>query len=377
VTDLIVFGEDWGAHPSSTQHLVAHLPGENRVVWVNSIGLRRPRLTWHDLGRVARKLGAAFRKPAPRAAAVPAPGTVVQPIVLPMAQSRICRALNRWMLARAVGGAARAAGLNRPVLWMSLPSAVDAVGALGERAVVYYAGDDFAALAGVDHARCAALEAELAVRADLILAASPAIAARFPAAKTRVLPHGVDLGLFGTPAARAADLPAGKVAGYYGTLASWLDYPMLAEVARLLPDWRFAFIGAVAPDVTAADLALLTGCPNVTLLGPRPHAALPAYAQHWTAGLIPFRDTAQIRASNPLKLREYLAAGRPVVATPFPALAPYRDHVAVATEAAGFVAALEASLCDDNVAAREALVAGESWAARAATAAALMAGLAK
>jgi glycosyltransferase involved in cell wall biosynthesis len=374
MTDLIVFGEDWGAHPSSTQHLVSHLPGPRRVVWVNSIGLRRPRLTPADAGRAVRKLVAALR-PAPkpqREAGPPAPGPVVQPVILPMARGRLPRRLNRLLLARSIGAAARAARLDRPVLWISLPSAIDAVGALDESAVVYYCGDDFGALAGVDHARCLEMEAELAARADLILAASPAMAARFPAAKTHLLPHGVDFALFATPVPRAADLPAGPVAGFYGTLAEWLDYKLIAATAGLLPDWRFVFIGPVA-----ADVSPIAGLPNVSLLGARPHAALPSYAQHWSAGLIPFLDNAQIRAANPLKLREYLAAGRPIVATPFPAMLPYAQHIAVATSPEATARALRATLSDPAAAsaARQAAVAGESWDARAAAAAALIDGL--
>jgi glycosyltransferase involved in cell wall biosynthesis len=155
------------------------------------------------------------------------------------------------------------------------------------------------------------------------------------------------------------------VAGFYGALAPWIDLDLVAATARLLPHWRFLMIGPVQ-----ADVATLAALPNVTLLGPRPHAALPGYAQHWTAGLIPFRDTPQIRACNPLKLREYLAAGRPVVATPFPALAPYAAEAMVATDAAGFAAALEAAQGDTalRAASRRALVAGETWASRAAEA---------
>lgn len=362
--DLIVFGEDFGAHPSSTQHLVRHLAEDRRVVWVNSIGLRRPRLSARDLGRAARKAAAALgpRRAAPAARA---PFPVVQPLALPMAEGATARRLNQALIGRKVRGAARDAGLGRRVVWASLPSAVHALGALGEEAVVYYCGDDFGALAGVDHDRALAMEAELAARADLILAASPALAARFPARKTRLLPHGVDPGLFGAPAPRPQDLPAGPVAGFYGALAPWIDLELVAATARLLPQWRFVMIGP-----TQADVASLARLPNVTLTGSRPHAALPGYAQHWTAGIIPFRDTPQIRACNPLKLREYLAAGRPVVATPFPALAPYAAEVATATDPAAFAAALEATRQEapDRAADRRALVAGESWAARAAAA---------
>jgi glycosyltransferase involved in cell wall biosynthesis len=363
--DLIVFGEDFGAHPSSTQHLVRHLAADRRVLWVNSIGLRRPRMTARDLGRAARKAAAVAFAPRRPARAAPPPFPIVQPIAIPMAEGDAARGLNRALIGGTVRRAARRAGLGRRVVWASLPSAVQALGALDEDAVVYYCGDDFGALAGVDHGIALAMEAELAARADLILAASPALAARFPAHKTRLLPHGVDPGLFGAPAPRPADLPEGPVAGFYGALAPWIDLELVAATARRLPGWRFLMIGPAQCDLSALD-----GLPNVTLAGERPHDALPGYAQHWTAGLIPFRDTPQIRACNPLKLREYLAAGRPVVATPFPALAPYAAEVAVATDAEGFAAALEASRGDQpaRAAARRLLVEGESWACRAAAA---------
>ena len=371
--DLIVFGEDWGGHPSSTQHLVRHLAADRKVVWVNSIGLRRPRLDARDLGRAWGKAKACFG--ARGTAQTPsAPWPVVQPLALPMVRGGAARVVNRALIARPVRRAAAAAGLRRPVVWTSLPSAVQALGALGEAAVVYYCGDDFGALAGVDHDAALAMEAELAERADLIFAASPALAARFDPAKTHLLPHGVDTALFAEPAARPADLPGGgPVAGFYGALAPWIDFALIAASARLLPHWRFLLIGPVQ-----ADLSALEGIPNIIRTGPRPHAALPAYAQHWTAGLIPFLDTPQIRACNPLKLREYLASGRPVVATAFPALEPYRAHVSVAATACDVAAALEASLAETaaGTAARRAAVAGESWAARAAAASVLMARLA-
>ena len=215
----------------------------------------------------------------------------------------------------------------------------------------------------MDHDTAAAMEQELAARADLILAASPVLAARFPGRKTRLLEHGVDIDLFSNPAARAADLPEGEpVAGFYGSLSEWLDVELLEQVARLLPQWRFVLIGPVQ-----TGLGALPALPNVSLLGPRAHADLASYSQHWTAGMMPFRDTPQIRACNPLKLREYLAAGRPVVATPFPALRPYKQDLSIAQGPAAFAAALEAARTDtaDRARARRAAVAGEDWSARA------------
>ena len=358
--------------PSSTQHLISRLARDRRVLWVNSIGLRRPRLDARDLGRIWRKAWAILggSRGAPGPAAEPPPFPVLAPHALPLPGNPLARAFNRRVLGRQVGRTATALGIAQPVLWISLPTAVDVVGTLAEHAVVYYCGDDFGALAGVDHAPVLSLERELVERADLVLTASERLARRFPPGKTRLLPHGVDFERFATPVAPAPDLPApGPVAGFYGSLADWLDTGLLAGVARRLPDWTFLLIGEAKTDLSA-----LAGLPNVILAGPRPHEELPAYVQHWTVSLLPFRDNDQIRASNPLKLREYLAAGRPLVGTDFPALDGYRDLVRVAAGADGFAAALEAARLEpaERGIERRARVAGESWEARAAEAAALI-----
>ncbi|OYY12749.1 MAG: hypothetical protein B7Y70_04450 [Rhizobiales bacterium 35-68-8] len=371
--DLVVFGEDWGAHPSSTQHLVRHLLAHHRTVWVNSIGLRRPRLSAHDMGRALRKLrAAAGPAAAPRAVeALPEGLSVVSPLAVPWPGSRLAERANGWLLARRLRPVLAARGMARPILWASLPSAVAAVGRLGERAVVYYCGDDFGALSGVDHAPVLEMEQRLVAKADLVIAASPELARRFPAGKTRLIPHGVDGALFGTPAARAADLPGGKVAGFYGSISDWLDLAMLERAARALPDWSFVFVGPVRTDVSA-----LAGLPNVRFLGARPHGALPSYVQHWTVSLIPFRDTPQIRACNPLKLREYLAAGTPVAATRFPALEPYEPLVAAIDPGGDLAMAIrQAEAMAPDAALRRAAVAEEGWDRRADAVEALLAAL--
>ncbi len=337
--DLIVFGEDWGAHPSSTQHLVSHLKRDRRVVWVNSIGLRRPRPTLRDFGRMAQKLRAMGQTTMPTAAGEP---TVINPRVLPLPGNPIARSVNRRLLGGRLRATMAERGFQRPILWASLPTAVDVVGTIDERAVVYYCGDDFGSLAGVDHRAVTMLEAELAERADLILAASVRLAEKFPAHKTRLLPHGVDAVGFQKPLPRPADLPTGKpIAGFYGSIAEWLDVELLAEVASTLSHWDFVLIGPVQTDVS--KLACLA---NVHFLGAKAHRALPAYVQHWQLSLLPFKDSPQIRACNPLKLREYLAVGKPVVTTDFPALDGYRDLVRTASGAAKFSNAISLASLD-------------------------------
>ena len=366
IDSLVVFGEDWDRHPSSTQHLVRRLAANSPVLWVNSIGMRRPKLSVRDFNRAASKVFCRSRSTSPDSPASnsqPANLTVVSPLVVPWPGSSLAFAANRLLLSRQLLPRLAERGMKRPILWTSLPTALPALGQLGEKAVVYYCGDDFGSLAGVDHEPVLAMEAELVEKADLVLAASETLAARFPKAKTRLIPHGADIALFATPAVPAADLPRDRpVAGFYGSVADWINVELLAYAAAQLPDWQFLFIGAIETGVT--PLRALT---NVSFLGPRAHHELPGYAQHWQASLLPFRDCPQIRACNPLKLREYLAAGPEIVATDFPALNPYRDLISVAQSRDAFVAAIRASAAKpDRRAQRRARVSSETWEARAA-----------
>lgn len=373
---LVVFGEDWGGLPSSSQHLIRELLTDRTILWVDSIGLRRPRPTAHDLRRLAAKLWAAARRPGPRAAPSASPGGAsapqrIAPLAIPVPTGRLARRCNGWLLAAAVRGAMRRSGVDRPILWISLPTAVDVVGRLGERAVVYYCCDDWRALAGVDHGPVAARERELVEKADVILAASPALAARFPPAKTVIVSHGVDLRHFAEPHPRPADFPAGggPVAGFFGSVAPWIDLGLIEQAAAALPDWRFLMIGPVR-----VDPGRLRRLPNVLFAGPKPHADLPGYAQHWDVSLLPFRDTPQIRACNPLKLREYLASGTPIVATDCPALDGYRDLVEVAGSGEAWVAAIRRAGGEGRRRAplRQDRVAGESWQERGRQVAAIL-----
>lgn len=374
--DMIVFGEDWGRHPSSTQHLVRRLAADRNTVWVNSLGLRRPQLSLRDCSRLVGKAG---RMLAPRPAFAPmdtAPdhpfAALVEPRAIPWPGSALAGAVNRATVGRQVRAAMDANGIRHPVLWTSLPTALPLLGVFDERAVVYYAGDDFAALHGVDHQPVLAMELELARKADLILAASPEIASRFDPAKTVHLPHGVDFDLFANPAPRAATMPKGKVAGFYGSLNGWIDIEAIAATARRLPDWTFVLIGRVE-----TDMSPLNGLANIQLEPALPHGDLPRWSQHWTVSLLPFKRNRQIDASNPLKLREYLATGTPVAATyAFPAITATGASVAVPGDGQDLADAILAA--DANAPAFRAhapSLASESWEARTAQVAGLIAAL--
>lgn len=369
--DLIVFGEDWGGLPSSTQHLIKHLAETRKVIWVNSIGLRRPTFTYRDIKRSWNKL-TATKKSSVQTIELSAQQQrnlqIIAPRTIPAPRSIFGRWFAVQILLLQIKPLLKKMQLQAPILWTSLPTAVDFSGHLDESALVYYCGDDFSGLAGVDHDTVNQREQELLAKADLIMASSELLAKRSAASRTHLLTHGVDYTLFSTPVARATDLPndGRNIAGFYGSISQWLDLELLATTIKKMPDWYFVFIGNAV-----VDISVLTQFKNVIFLGERGHQQLPAYSQHWTASLLPFIDNAQIRACNPLKLSEYLAAGRPIISTAFPAVQPFHQSGLVQI-AESSNAMIEALRCSEHVVqlpnfpiALRNTVRNHSWAARA------------
>ncbi|GAB2659996.1 glycosyltransferase family protein [Vibrio panuliri] len=356
--DMIVFGEDFGGLPSSTQHLIKHLPNMGKIIWVNSIGLRQPRFNKHDCARVFSKLFPTVANSQTKQAS-PKHIKVVNLRTIPAPSSKLSRKLARNMMLQQLEPILRQHNIERPILWASLPTVADLCGHLGEQSVVYYCGDDFSALAGVDHDTVKQHELKLVDKANVVFAASSKIADMFPRCKTLLLPHGVDVELFTTPTKRADDLPnrGRPIAGFYGSLSNWLDYQLIETVARQMIHWDFVFIGP-----NELEYNPLPQLDNVFYLGPKPHHMLASYSQHWQASLLPFQSNRQIEACNPLKLREYLAAGTPVIATPFPALAPYSRYIHITADAGQLCSTL------NNLSLKQRLptgiVSGESWQSR-------------
>jgi GT2 family glycosyltransferase/glycosyltransferase involved in cell wall biosynthesis len=153
------------------------------------------------------------------------------------------------------------------------------------------------------------------------------------------------------------------VVGYYGAIADWFDVELLAEVARLRPDYSFVLLGGVF-DV---DVSSLQALPNVKLLGQQPYESMPQYLYHFDACVIPFKINPITEATDPVKFYEYLTGGKPVVSVRLPELEPYRDFVYLAGGAAEFAAQIDRALSgnsEQKVAQRKALAQQHSWAER-------------
>nr|HEX4312917.1 glycosyltransferase [Kofleriaceae bacterium] len=349
--------------------MLRELAKTRRVLWLNSIGTRTPSLSsGRDLGKIRRKLVEFARGPQN----VENDLWVASPLVLPLPHSAAARAINRQILRATVRAFRLRLGIRDFQLWTFLPTVADYVGTLGESVSVYYCVDEWSLFSYLDRDQTVANERALLAKVDAVFAINGELAdaKRAHNPHTYLSPHGVDHALFARALDRAVDIPADLAAlprprvGFYGTLRDWVDLDLVAAIARARPAWSIALIGQQLGDVSA-----VAGLPNVHLLGQRRHDELPAYCKGFDVGLIPYRIDERMTYVNPLKMREYLSAGVPVVSTPVPEVVRYGHLVSIARDAPEFIAAIERALGETGPtarAARSAAMATETWSARVA-----------
>ncbi|HKB02904.1 MAG TPA: glycosyltransferase [Gemmataceae bacterium] len=315
---MLCFSHDWTGDPLSKSHLMKLLARDNRVLWVNSIGYRAPTATAADLGRAWRKLKAAMSP-----LTEPIPNLhVLSPLAIPAWGSPAVRAFNRKFLRWQVRRAMRKLRFKRPINWVFNPAAAVLAGSLGEDRIIYYCVDEYTAFAGVPSESLIEMERGLMQRADVVIvSADRLLQSKSPYnLRTFLVRHGVDFDHFrkaldpATVVPKAIrDLPK-PVIGYFGLMSpDWVDLAVLEAAAKHFTRGSVVLLGKVA-----MDLGPLTKLPNVHVLGRKPYESLPAYCKGFDAAVIPFPVSEVTLNANPLKAREYLAAGLPVVSTPIP-----------------------------------------------------------
>jgi glycosyltransferase involved in cell wall biosynthesis len=361
--DILCFSHDWSGDPLSKTHLMRLLARDNRVLWVNSIGYRTPTVSKADASRAFKKLAAATRP-----LGNPEPNIyVLNPLAVPVYNRASARALNRHLLKLQVKRAMRKLGFRRPINWVFNPPAAVVAGELGEEQLIYQCVDEYGAFSGVSGKAMAEFEEKLLRMADLAIVSAD----RLLQSKSKINPHtvlvrhGVDFTHFSRaldPETKVpeevASLPR-PVIGFFGLVADWVDVDLMAEVAKHFAHGSMVILGKVTTDVS-----VLEQLPNVHVLGRKPYESLPAYCKGFDVALMPFRLNELTLNANPLKVREYLAAGLPVVSTPIPEV-EVLGLCRIADGPAATVREVEEALQDPGPSrARSEAIRPESWEAR-------------
>ena len=370
---IICFGgEDWWYHhPHSKAHLMRKFArAGNKVIFVNSISMGLPALAHKDLiPRIKRKLGSYSKLARQTEEGI----TVVSPASLPFFGTAAARAMNREIIGAQIRKLAKSRGLTKPILWIAIPTAAEMIGEFDESAIIYHVSDKYDANT-MDHATDPALIRRLHEHAiesaDLIFYSGRKLFTEATLGRDHsyLLEQGVDFERWSkvrnlSVAPQVESIPRPRI-GYFGAIEPWLlDQELIKKAARERPSWQWVFIGNLSRGVEITDLT------NTHFLPPVPYDDLPHYAAGFDVCVLPW-ETEQAFTSygSAIKVREYLATGKPVVISPLPEYEPMKDVLRIARSRDEFLSLVDEALneTDDSLAAkRQAAVASGTWDARA------------
>jgi glycosyltransferase involved in cell wall biosynthesis len=273
---------------------------------------------------------------------------VTPPIVLPgqMVSPTVNR-INKLLVSSQLARLAKTYGFSSPILWLYPPDSVELAGRLNESAVVFDCVDDWSRFKGlVSQATMQSYMHRLYQRADMVIVTHENLytqASQF-SNNVELVPNGVEPGHFAKALQEDTSVPddirdiSTPIVGFIGNIIYWLDFELIRHLALERPAYSFVFIGPVA---SQSDVSILSELPNVHFLGYRPYANLPNYLKAFDVCINPFKVDALSASVDPLKVYEYLAAGKPVVSVDMPAMSRFGGAVFTATDRSMFLELLD------------------------------------
>ncbi len=370
---IICFGgEDWWYHhPHSKAHLMRRFArAGNKVIFLNSISMGLPSLGHKDIvPRIVRKLRSYARLARQTDEGI----TVVSPASLPFFGSDIARGINRRLLQFQIERMGNNRGLRQPILWIAIPTAAEMIGCFDESLVIYHISDKYDANT-MDHATDPSLIRKLhhhaIAAADLIFYSGRKLLEEATSGLDRsyLLEQAVDFEHWShvsdlEVAPEVASIPCPRL-GYFGAIEPWLiDQELIKRAAREQPAWQWIFIGNKSRGL---DIEAL---PNTHFLPPVAYNDLPRYAAGFDVCVLPWEtELAFTSYGSAIKVREYLATGKPVVISPLPEYEPMGDVLRIARSRDQFLALISDALSETDPAAakrRQDSVRNGTWDVRA------------
>jgi glycosyltransferase involved in cell wall biosynthesis len=341
---ILYFGNDWYAeNRTSSHHIARWLAKDYSVYYVECPGLRAPQGSSRDIKKIAQKLSRSLRRPV----SVPEGLKVKTLFQIPFHRFASVRWLNKRLIAGSIWWLRWREGIKNPITWFTIPHVPSLVGSMGEELSVYYCTDDHGSLTDVNERAVRAMDEETTRRASLVFVTSGTLleGKRKLNPNVFVSPHGVHVEHFGRAqderlpvAADVSHLPR-PVIGFFGLIEPRIDVELIDYLAEQRPQWTFLLIGRVA-----IPPHLLPSRSNIHFIGKRPYESLPSYGRIFDATIIPYRQNRFNFHANPLKLREYLAMGKPVISIRTPEIEKYADVVAIADSREEFLSRLDEAL---------------------------------
>lgn len=352
---IIVSTADWD-NPfwTNKQHVAATLADMgHRVLYIDSLGLRAPTMTKTDLSRITRRVKKLFA------------GTkkvreniwVMSPFSIPLHKYGIIRHLNQKILIYMTRRRLKELRFQEPVLWTYNPMSSYLLGSLGEAASVYHCVDEISAQPGMPSEHIKRSEIDLLEKVDLVFTTAMNLYNKKKKYNEHCYyyPNVADFDHFHRAVSekfeRPQDLPqeGKKVLGFIGAISAYKqDFQLLRYIAEKCPEYNIVLIGKVGEGEPDTDAGILQECKNIHLLGAKAYRELPRYLSFVDVALLPNSINEYTNNMFPMKFFEYLAAGKPVVATKIPAIQEFSEYCYISDSKEEFVDNVERALREDS-----------------------------
>lgn len=342
--DIIIFNDDWGRYPSTLQHVAkVLLDNNNRLFWIGSLGLRRPKLNIADFKRAFQKLINILKKKNNAVSDTGKKPVLINPFVIPLHDIKSIKKLNTFFICREVRRVLETHNAVKPILVTASPVTDEIIGKMGESCSIYYCVDDYSNMEGAF--KCIVpSEKKIIEKADAVFAVSRVLMeSRKHKTQTHFAPQGVNVAHFRKSDHVAENISSLQkpVVGFFGLITEWVDLELLLDCVKRYAQYSFVLIGK-----STRDLSAFHHFKNFLYLGPIDYNLLPKYASAFDVGLIPFEVNKVTIASNPLKLLEYFSLGIPVVTTDLPEMRIFGDLVYLAESREAFVDKIEKAVVE-------------------------------
>lgn len=336
-------GCDWWYHNRGLfcTQVMKQLAKNHKVLFVNSLGMRIPsfRKDRNAAKKIVRKLRSMLRF----LRKVDDKMYVLSPISLPLG-SRVGRKLNAFSVFLQVKLVAVLLGFRDPVVYIGCLPALEVAKRLGRRQfLIYERTDVFEEMPGANKSYLVSLNDELIKTADLVLYVNKALWEEGVKKNKNslLIGHGVDFDFFAN-AAKSKHIPeditkiARPIVGFYGDFCERTsDMELLEYVVERLPNLSFVFIGSIS-----ADISRFSRFGNVYFFGRKSYKEIPNYGKEFDVAIMPWNNSKWIEFCNPIKIKEFLALGKPVVSTYYPEIEPYSDLVYIARDYDEFISCI-------------------------------------
>jgi glycosyltransferase involved in cell wall biosynthesis len=353
--DIVCFSTaDWDTLlPTNKHHLMVRLAVQNRVLYVETLGTRGPRLERTDLKRLWRRVRRGLGSPRQQAKNL----YLLSPLVIPSFTTPLAVFLNLVSFQRKLRRFLQKTGMRSPIVWVYNPYAVHFLRDMPRKLLLYHCVDDLSEVPGAEKSGLRDAEIRLLRECDLVFASSKSLAAHCSAYNeaTIYMPNVADFEHFnqaasdGYPVAQEMQLLRRPIVLFSGNLAPHkVDFDLIEFLSRQNPQWTVVLIGPLWEGLPQKRADRLQGLPNIQLLGFVPYEKLPSYLKAADVLIIPYLLNEVTEKVFPIKFFEYLATGKPIVATALPSLSDYGQAVALCRTYETFAQAVGEAIQSDS-----------------------------